>query len=109
MLSVGPWVGLQTWEMLHLHDALDERRTAARRDQALENRTLGRRTTIPLFSNGLQGRVIGFFLGVGEEQTNAIYTTLLQFGQTLADVYAELRVSHFVCKRSPAHLLPGLI
>ena len=57
------------------------------------NRILGQKIIIPFFSsNGLQGIVIGFFHHVPQEQTDLMYTTLVQFGQTLADAYARLRM-----------------
>jgi hypothetical protein len=53
---------------------------------------LGEKIIMPFFANGLQGIVVGFFHGVDDLQKELMKTTLMQFGQTLADTYANLRV-----------------
>jgi hypothetical protein len=49
-----------------------------------------------MFSRGLQGVVLGLFIDVVKVQIEPILTTLMQFGETLADTYADLRWKAFV-------------
>jgi hypothetical protein len=93
LISIGPWVGLHAQEIVAILDVLRQLATRKRREPAeIGRRVLGERIAIPFFSNGLQGVVIGFFHGVDHSQKELMRTTLTQFGQTLADVYASLRI-----------------
>jgi hypothetical protein len=49
-----------------------------------------------MFSRGLQGAVVGTFVDVPKDQMEPILTSLTQFGETLSDVYADLRWRHFI-------------
>ena len=49
-----------------------------------------------MFSRGLQGVVVGLFTDIPKDEMEPILTTLIQFGETLSDVYADLRWKHFV-------------
>jgi hypothetical protein len=92
-ISVGPWVGLRAEEIVQILHGL--RQLAVRKERIhpdIVERTLGERIAIPFFSNGLQGVVFGFFYGVDQGQKDLMHTTLMQFGQTLADAYASLRM-----------------
>jgi hypothetical protein len=95
MVSVGPLLGLRAEEILSLLDSIN--RLARGNDTGLTvtERSLGQRVVIPLFAGGLQGRVVGLFHEIAEEQRDPIHTTLLEFGQTLADAYAEMRLNAF--------------
>jgi hypothetical protein len=93
LICIGPWLGLKPREIIQMITAL--RQTPAERDFAsISNmrRTLGHKVAIPFFSNGLQGIVFGFFHSLDKSKRNSLYTTLVQFGQTLADAYSRLRM-----------------
>jgi hypothetical protein len=96
VIGCGPWLGLQSWEILNLYDVLGKLAENKFADISIAERSIGERVAIPLFSNGLQGIVFGFFFGIPQDKKDSIHTTLLQFGQTLADAYSELRASRFV-------------
>ncbi len=49
-----------------------------------------------MFSRGLQGVVIGLFTDVPKDQIEPILTSLMQFGESLSDAYADLRWKCFV-------------
>jgi hypothetical protein len=49
-----------------------------------------------MFSRGLQGVVFGLFTDVPKDQMQPILTLLLQFGETLSDIYSDLRWKAFV-------------
>lgn len=95
--SVGfcPWLGWLPEEIEYFLEATGGVTEKSQTLSHLSQRSLGERIAIPIFSNGLQGFVHGFFCGIAEEQQDPIHTTLLQFGQTLADAYAELRLRRF--------------
>jgi hypothetical protein len=93
LISIGPWLGLQAPEIVAMLDVLRQLAVRKRREPGdIGRRILGERIAIPFFSNGLQGVVIGFFHGVDHAQKELMRTTLMQFGQTLADAYASLRM-----------------
>ena len=93
LITMGPWLGLHAQEVV---DILNTLRDLAVRKQrgypSVGKRVLGEKVVIPFFSNGLQGVVFGFFHGVDQSQKELMHTTLVQFGQTLADTYASLRL-----------------
>jgi hypothetical protein len=94
-VGFGPWLGWLPAEIDYFLDAMGGYSEKAPNLSGLEQRSLGKRITIPIFSNGLQGFVHGVFCGIAKEQQDPIHTTLLQFGQTVADAYAELRLRRF--------------
>jgi hypothetical protein len=108
VVSVGPWLGLQAWEILNLYDALGQLAENKTSKIAISERIIGERVAIPFFSNGLQGIVLGFFFGIPADKKDSIHTTLLQFGQTLADAYSEMRVSRFISLLSAVTSLEDL-
>lgn len=95
IIGFGPWIGWEPDEILHLTENLELLSEEKPTDLKIRDRNLGQRIAIPLFSNGLQGSLLGIFNEVPEERKSAIHTTLLQFGQTLADAYAEMRITRF--------------
>ena len=56
---------------------------------------VGQKVVIPLFDQGFQGIVVGFFRDVPAKEQSSIISTLSQFGQTLADAYSSARVAEF--------------
>jgi hypothetical protein len=54
-----------------------------------------KRVAIPFFSNGFQGFLSGFFTELDPADEARLTTTLWQYGQTLADIYFELRSRQF--------------
>jgi hypothetical protein len=93
MVSVGPLLGVEPWEILSLFDTISPLAHDDRINMSVRERSLGQRLFIPLFSCGLQGSVAGFFHDISDDQKDAVHTTLLEFGQTLADAYAEMRLT----------------
>jgi hypothetical protein len=93
MIGFGPWLGWDSSEILYVLESLSLRGEQESANIVIRERNLGQRIVIPLFSNGLQGSLLGFFDDISEERRDSLYTTLLQFGQTLADAYAEMRLS----------------
>jgi len=96
MVSMGPLLGLRAAEILELLDSMSRLARHEAAEISLGDRSLGQRITVPFFSGGLQGSVYGLFHDIPEDQKDAIHTTLLEFGQTLADTYAEMRLSRLV-------------
>lgn len=93
LICFGPWLGLQPQEIVQILGSLRELAAGYKAPSIhVGNRILGQKIIIPFFSNGLQGIVIGFFHRAPQEQTDLMYTTLVQFGQTIADAYARLRM-----------------
>jgi hypothetical protein len=93
LTAIGPWVGFYAPDIISLLETLlkltlGKGLVGAR----VEQRILGEKIAIPFFSNGLQGVVFGFFHGIDQSQKHLMYTTLMQYGQTLADAYASLRM-----------------
>jgi hypothetical protein len=95
MVSVGPLLGVEPWEMLNLFDSINPLAKDELQNGGVRERSLGQRLFIPLFSCGLQGSVAGFFHDISDDRKDAVHTTLLEFGQTLADAYAEMRLTRF--------------
>jgi hypothetical protein len=97
LTCLGPWIGLKAGDILQMLDALHERAiNRVRRSTGVADDVLGHKVTIPIFSRGLQGFVSGAFYDVPKAQREPILTTLLQFGETMGDVYANLRKRHFL-------------
>jgi hypothetical protein len=94
LISLGPWVGFRAQEVALILESLktlatEKKLIAAKVEYDI---VLGEKIAIPFFSNGLQGVVVGFFHGIDQNQKDLMYTTLMQYGQTLADAYASLRM-----------------
>ena len=97
LICLGPWAGVQSTTSIKMVMALEQRVTKMALDALdLEDAVLGRKVILPMFSRGLQGAVVGLFTDVPKEEIEPILTTLMQFGETLSDVYADLRWKHFV-------------
>jgi hypothetical protein len=97
LTCLGPWLGLKPGDIFQLLDALRERAiNGVRRSIGVADDALGQKVTIPIFSRGLQGFVSGVFYDVPKAQREPILTTLLQFGETMGDVYANLRKRYFM-------------
>jgi hypothetical protein len=93
LVSLGPWLGLHADEIICLLDYL--RQLVSKKTPfpiKIRERVLGEKIAIPFFSNGLQGIVFGFFYNADDAQKDLMHTTLMQFGQTLADAYSGLRM-----------------
>ncbi|MBX2804748.1 MAG: hypothetical protein KTR19_02150, partial [Hyphomicrobiales bacterium] len=94
---LGPWVGLQAYEIALMLNALRKRAIDhIRHSVDIRDDVLRHKVTIPIFSQSLQGFVSGVFYDVPKAQREPILTTLLQFGETMGDVYANLRKRHFI-------------
>lgn len=97
LICLGPWGGLQPDTAIKMVAALEQRVVRLPTNSInLEDAVLGRKVILPMFSRGLQGAVIGLFTDVPKNEIEPILTTLIQFGETLSDVYADLRWKHFV-------------
>ena len=62
----------------------------------IEDAVLGQKVILPMLSRGLQGVVSGIFTDVPKAQIEPILTSLLQFGESVSDVYADLRWKAFI-------------
>jgi hypothetical protein len=97
LICLGPWGGLHPTTAINMVAALEQRVVRLASDVIdLEDAVLGRKVILPMFSRGLQGVVIGLFTDVPKGEIEPILTTLIQFGETLSDVYADLRWKHFI-------------
>ena len=93
LITIGPWLGLHAQEVVDILNTIRDLAVQKHRGYpTIGKRILGEKVVIPFFSNGLQGVVFGFFHGVDQSQKELMFTTLMQFGQTLADAYASLRL-----------------
>jgi hypothetical protein len=90
---LGPWFGFQPARIIQLIEALCDGVPCHTID-TFES-PFGYRVKIPIYSRGLQGFVSGGFYDVPKSQREPIFNTLLQFGETIGDVYANLRCQHF--------------
>jgi hypothetical protein len=97
-ICLGPWVGLKAGQIAQILEALHPEKTQIPLfgDDGNGLVTRGRRISLPFFVNGFQGIVTGFFAELDAHGEAAVTTTLLQFGQTLADIYFDLRSRHFL-------------
>ena len=104
--ALGPWIGLHAPDIVALLDNLLQLAVRKKRIHPdVGKNPLGEKIAIPFFSNGLQGVVFGSFHGVDYEQKELVRTTLTQFGQTLADAYASLRMQRLTEElRTTLHL-----
>jgi hypothetical protein len=97
LICAGPWAGFRPDTIMKMVQALEERvvRLSAT-SIGLTADVLGHKVTLPMFSRGLQGIVLGLFTDVPKAEMEPILTSLLQFGESLSDVYADLRWRAFV-------------
>jgi hypothetical protein len=96
LVCLGSWAGLKPDSILTMIGLLQNRLDKAPIRSRAENVFLGRRVVLPVFSRGLQGVVVGFFVNTPRVDRDSIFSTLLQFGGSLADVYADFRWTEFV-------------
>ena len=110
----GPWIGFSPQ---NVKDILAELQSTPPGEDGTQQRSdlsvAGRRMMLPFFSNGFQGIVVGFFIGIDDIAAEHIRTELMQYGQTLADKWSMLRRRHFteVLKesRSAEHIAEFLV
>jgi hypothetical protein len=97
LICIGPWAGLKPSAIMQMVQSLEQRvvRLSPNALGSAEG-VLGQRVTLPMFSRGLQGVVFGLFTDVPKDQMQPILTLLLQFGETLSDIYSDLRRRAFV-------------
>jgi hypothetical protein len=91
LICIGPWLGLTPPEITETITKLRSNSTD-QHPHDVQRRVLGHKLAMPFYSNGLQGIVFGFFQKLDIKRKKSMYTTLLQFGQTLADAYARSRM-----------------
>jgi hypothetical protein len=97
LICLGPWAGFKSQTNIKMVEALQNRvKKISAGEFDLENRLLGRKVNLPMYSRGLQGVVVGVFTDVPKTEIEPILTTLVQFGETISDVYADLRWKHFI-------------
>lgn len=92
MVCLGAWMGFTAEQVLRIVDSAAQK--AGEGQNAVlqvEQSLLGQKVVMPMFANGFQGVVLGFFHDVPKAEREPIITTLAQFGQTLADAYSVLR------------------
>jgi hypothetical protein len=92
--SWGPWIGFSPWDVISILLKL-QAAPVSEVDDSPPLSVSGRRMMIPFFSNGFQGIVVGFFIGIDDTTAELIRTELLQYGQTLADKWSMIRRQHF--------------
>ena len=96
-ICCGPWAGIKPRHIVEMVEALEQRVTRATSEAATVTDTLlGRKVILPMVSRGLQGVVLGIFTDTPKAEMQPIVTLLTQFGETLSDVYADLRCKAFV-------------
>jgi hypothetical protein len=97
LICSGPWAGIKPAHILEMVSALDQRVTRMPVEPSSATDTvLGRKIILPMLSRGLQGVVLGIFTDTPKAEMQPIVTLLTQFGETLSDVYADLRWKAFV-------------
>lgn len=92
LICLGPWGGLKSDVIVSIVHALEQKvMKLTTSSMNLEDQVLGRKVVLPMFSRGLQGVVVGIFVDVPKPQMEPILTSLVQFGETISDAYADLR------------------
>lgn len=92
MVCLGAWMGFTPEQILRIVDGTAQKASEGQNTiLKIEHSLLGQKVVMPMFANGFQGVVFGFFHDVPKAQKEPIITTLAQFGQTLADAYSVLR------------------
>ena len=89
--SWGPWIGIKFEDLFNIISPQAPKKNSAGTGFTIS----GKRIMMPFFSHGLQGLVVGFFVGVDDAALETIRTELLQFGVTLADKWSILRSTRF--------------
>ena len=85
----GPWIGFSPQDVTSMLLKL-QTAPSTEIEARPELSVSGRRMMIPFFSNGFQGIVVGFFIGIDDTAAELIRTELLQYGQTLADKWSMI-------------------
>jgi hypothetical protein len=95
---LGPWLGIKPEQASAIMTILQPyaNSRAARQTHSELAKYSAHKVTIPFFSHGFQGIVAGFFTEVPDDQKDAIFTTLWQFGQTMSDAYSAYRGQQFL-------------
>lgn len=97
LICHGCWAGFKPSSVLHMVKVLGQRIAGVPPELIdIEDAVLGQKVILPMFSHGLQGVVLGIFTDVPKAQMEPILTSLLQFGASVSDVYADLRWREFV-------------
>ncbi|MGF1621789.1 MAG: hypothetical protein ACFCUR_14380 [Rhodomicrobiaceae bacterium] len=97
LICSGPWAGIKPAHILEMVSALDQRVTQPSSEISTTTDTvLGRKVILPMLSRGLQGVVLGIFTDTPKAEIEPILTLMTQFGETLSDLYADLRWKAFV-------------
>ena len=97
LICAGPWAGLKPSSIMTMLKALQQRVSRLSSNTIdVSDAVLGHKVTLPMFSRGLQGIVLGLFTDVPKAEMEPILTSLLQFGESISDTYADLRWKCFV-------------
>jgi hypothetical protein len=93
----GCWAGFKPGSILHMVKVLGQKIAGVPPELIdIEDAVLGQKVILPMLSRGLQGIVAGIFTDVPKAQIEPILTSLLQFGESVSDVYADLRWKAFI-------------
>jgi hypothetical protein len=94
--TLGPWYGFSAEELIWIINAFRNSVNSTNPERLnIPRKIICRYVSIPVFSRGLQGFVGGIFYDVDKEAREPIFNTLLHFGETMGDIYADLRCRHF--------------
>ncbi len=96
LICTGTWSGLNAELIMSMVRALGQKVHLPVEQPHLANEVLGHRVALPMLSRGLQGLVLGVFTDVPKPEMEPIITSLLQFGELLSDIYADLRWKEFI-------------
>lgn len=97
LICLGPWAGLKSHTIINMIRALEQRVAKLQlSDVELHDVVFGRKVILPMFSRGLQGVAVGLFTDVPKSEMEPILTSIIQFGETISDVYADFRWDQFV-------------
>jgi hypothetical protein len=96
LICSGPWAGLKPSALMNMVRALEQRVVRFRDSIDIADEVLGHKVALPMFSRGLQGVVLGIFTDVPKAEMEPIMTSLLQFGESISDNYADLRWKAFM-------------
>jgi hypothetical protein len=97
LICHGCWAGFGATSILQMVKALGERIAGVPPELiGIADAVLGQKVILPMLSRGLQGIVAGIFTDVPKAQIEPILTSLLQFGESVSDVYADLRWKAFI-------------
>jgi hypothetical protein len=96
LICAGPWAGFSPDSIMTMLRALEQRIIRLGPDlMNVDDEILGHKVTLPMFSRGLQGIVVGIFQDVPKNEMEPILTSLMQFGESLSDAYSDLRLKAF--------------